>query len=61
LADKKELKSILLSIGFEMVENIAKKAEDNIKTLQNIKHPFAPFHARSNFTDRKNVSSKKCF
>ena len=53
LADKKELKSILLGIGFEMAENIsiartvAKKAEDNIKTLQNMKHPFAPFPAFS--------------
>ena len=49
LADKKELKSILSSIGFEMAENIsiartiAKKAEDDIKTLHNMKHPFAPF------------------
>jgi len=49
LADKKELKSILLSLGFEMAENIsiartiAKKAKDDIKTVQNRKHPFAPF------------------
>ena len=49
LADKKELKSILLGIGFEMAENISisrtitKKCEDNIKTPQNMKHPFAPF------------------
>jgi hypothetical protein len=49
LADKKELELILLSLGFEMAENIsiartiAKKAEEDIKTIQNMKHPFAPF------------------
>jgi len=48
LADKKELTSILSSIGFEMAENIsiartiAKKAEDDVKTLRNMKFPFAP-------------------
>ena len=48
LADKKELKSILLGISFEIVENIsiartiAKKAEHDVKTLQNMKYPFAP-------------------
>jgi len=36
-------------MGFEMAENIsiartiAKKAEDDVKTLKNMKHPFAPF------------------
>lgn len=49
LSDKKELNSILCGIGFEMAENIsiartiAKKAEDDVKTLRNMKHPFAPF------------------
>jgi len=48
LADKKELNSILSGIGFEMAENIsiartiAKKAEDDVKALQTMKHPFAP-------------------
>ena len=48
LADKKELKSILSGIGFEMAENIsiartiAKKAEDDVKTLRSMKFPFAP-------------------
>ena len=53
LGDKKELSSILSGLGFEMAENIsiartiAKKAEQDIKALQTMKHPFAPMPAFS--------------
>lgn len=49
LADRRELSSILSNLAFEIAENIsvaktvAKKAKDEIETLQSMKHPFAPF------------------
>ena len=67
LTDKKELKLILLSLGFEITENIsiartiAKKAEDNIKTVQNMKHPFAPFPTFSDLAYLKAKNSDVFF
>lgn len=61
LADKKELKSILMGIGFEMAENIsiartiAKKAEDDLKTLRSTNFPFAPMPT---FSDSAYVRAK---
>jgi len=48
IADKKELASIISSLGFELAENISiartitEKAEDDIKILQATKISFAP-------------------
>jgi len=67
LADKRELSSILSGIAFEMAENtsiartIAKKANDDVKTLHSMKHPFAPFPTFSNLAYQRAKNSDAFF